>query len=196
MIIGRSFVQFESYICVCVCVCVCVKITKLSNVNHYFFFVISSSLVVRSSVESKLFTLLNHNLCFVYLSFNDLFRNLSSISPICWLFTMIYLWRKVGSLFCNHEIHQIRMLQILFLVFLESSWQGRVHGLGSMMFGFVVQKFLNIEWFLWLKIKLYHKWKFWKNWNVPLVLLERSWWAGFNGIYLVKFIFGMWEKLI
>jgi hypothetical protein len=24
---------------------------------------------------------------------------------------------------------------------------------------------------------------------VPLVLLERSWWAGFNGIYFVKFGF-------
>jgi hypothetical protein len=31
---------------------------------------------------------------------------------------------------------------------------------------------------------------------VPLVLLERSWWAGINGIYLVRFGFGMWEILI
>jgi hypothetical protein len=30
-------------------------------------------------------------------------------------------------------------------VSLESSQQGRVHGLGSMTFGLVVQKFLNIE---------------------------------------------------
>jgi len=37
------------------------------------------------------------------------------------------------------------MLQIMFLVSLESSPQGGVHGLGSMMFGLVVQKFLNIE---------------------------------------------------
>jgi hypothetical protein len=28
------------------------------------------------------------------------------------------------------------------------------------------------------------------------VLLERSWWGGFNGIYLVKFGFRMWEILI
>ncbi len=35
-----------------------------------------------------------------------------------------------------------------------------------------------------------------KNWNVPLVLLERSWWEGFNGIYLVRFGFRMWEILI
>jgi hypothetical protein len=37
------------------------------------------------------------------------------------------------------------MLQIMFLVSLESSQQQWVHGLGSMMFGLVVQKVLNIE---------------------------------------------------
>jgi hypothetical protein len=47
-----------------------------------------------------------------------------------------------------------------------------------------------------LKIKLNHSWNFWRNWNVPLVLLERSWWAGFDGIYLVRFRFKMWEILI
>jgi hypothetical protein len=47
-----------------------------------------------------------------------------------------------------------------------------------------------------LKIKLNHSWKFWRNWNVPLVLLERSCWARFNGIYLVRFGFRMWEILI
>jgi hypothetical protein len=47
-----------------------------------------------------------------------------------------------------------------------------------------------------LKIKLNHSWKFRRNWNVPLVMLERSWWAGFNGIYLVRFGFRMWEILI
>ncbi len=31
---------------------------------------------------------------------------------------------------------------------------------------------------------------------MPLVLLERSWWARFNGIYLVRFGFRMWEILI
>jgi hypothetical protein len=36
-----------------------------------------------------------------------------------------------------------RMLQIPFLVSLESSRGGGVHGLGSMTFGLVVQKFLN-----------------------------------------------------
>jgi hypothetical protein len=36
----------------------------------------------------------------------------------------------------------------MFLVSLESFWQGGVHGLGSMIFELVgVQKFLNIEYF-------------------------------------------------
>jgi hypothetical protein len=52
---------------------------------------------------------------------------------------------KEGSLFCTYEIHQTGMLQIVFLVSLGSSWQGGVHGLGSVMFQLAVQKFLNIE---------------------------------------------------
>jgi hypothetical protein len=47
-----------------------------------------------------------------------------------------------------------------------------------------------------LRIKLNRSWKFWRNWNVPLVLLERSWWARINEIYLVRFGFRMWEILI
>jgi hypothetical protein len=47
-----------------------------------------------------------------------------------------------------------------------------------------------------LKIKLNRSWKFWRSWNVLLMLLEKSWWAGFNGIYLVRFGFKMWEILI
>ncbi len=47
-----------------------------------------------------------------------------------------------------------------------------------------------------LKIKLNCSWKFQRNWNVLLVLLERSWWAGFNGIYLVRFGFRLWQILI
>jgi hypothetical protein len=37
------------------------------------------------------------------------------------------------------------MLQVAFLVFLESFQGGRVHQFGSMTFGLPVQKFLNIE---------------------------------------------------
>jgi hypothetical protein len=47
-----------------------------------------------------------------------------------------------------------------------------------------------------LKIKLNCSWKFWRNWNVPLVMLKRSWWAGFNGIYLVRFGFRMWGEIL
>ncbi len=49
MIIGRYFVKFESYIYIYIYM----KITKLSNVNPYLFFVMSSPLVVRSNVEPK-----------------------------------------------------------------------------------------------------------------------------------------------
>jgi hypothetical protein len=37
------------------------------------------------------------------------------------------------------------MLQIMFSVYLKSTLQEGVHGLASMVFGLVVQKFLNIE---------------------------------------------------
>jgi hypothetical protein len=35
---------------------------------------------------------------------------------------------------------------------LKSPRRGGLHGLGSMMFGLVLQKFLNIEWFLHRKL--------------------------------------------
>jgi hypothetical protein len=44
--------------------------------------------------------------------------------PKCWA----SLSMEEGSLFCcvrTYEIHQTRMLQIVFLVSLESSWEGR-----------------------------------------------------------------------
>ncbi len=57
---------------------------------------------------------------------------------------------KEGSLFvlllfCTDEIHRTGMLQIVFLVSLESSQGGGVHWLGFIAFGLAVQKFLNIE---------------------------------------------------
>ncbi len=45
-----------------------------------------------------------------------------------------------------------------------------------------------------LRMKLNCSWKFWRNWNVSLLLLERSSW--FHGIYLVRVVFRMWEILI
>jgi hypothetical protein len=113
-----------------------------------------------------------------------------------------YLSMKEGSLFvlfsfvCTYEIYQTGMLHIVYLVSLESSWGGAVHGLISMAFWLAMQKVLEYWMISSLKIKLNSIWKFRRNWNVPLVLLERSWWAGFNGIYLVRFGFRMWEILI
>jgi hypothetical protein len=48
---------------------------------------------------------------------------------------------------CTYEVHRTGMLEIVFLVSLESSRQGGGvhHRLGSLTFGLVVQKFLNIE---------------------------------------------------
>jgi hypothetical protein len=71
--------------------------------------------------------------------------------------SLTHLSMKEGCLFvlfcfvCTDEIHRIGMLQIAFLVSLESSWGG-VHRLGFIVFGLVVQKFLNIEWFLHWKL--------------------------------------------
>ncbi len=65
----------------------------------------------------------------------------------------INLWSKVVCLFaCTDETCWTRMLQIGFLVSLESSWGGGVHWLGFMAFGLAVQKFLNIEWFFHWKL--------------------------------------------
>jgi len=47
-----------------------------------------------------------------------------------------------------------------------------------------------------LKFKLNCSWKFRRNWTMSFVFLERSWWTRFNGIYLVRFGFRMWEILI
>jgi hypothetical protein len=47
-----------------------------------------------------------------------------------------------------------------------------------------------------LKIKLNCSLKFLRNQNMALMLLKRSWWARFNGIYLVRLGFRMWEMLI
>jgi len=52
------------------------------------------------------------------------------------------------------------MLQIMFLVSLESSRRGGMHGLGSIMFRLAVQKFLVVENFGGNETCL---WWFWKD---------------------------------
>jgi len=81
------------------------------------------------------------------------------------------------------------MLQIVFMVSLGSSWPWWVHGLwfhDVWTYGATVLEYWMISS---LKIKLNCSWNFWRNCNVPLVSLERSWWAGFNGIYFTRFEF-------
>jgi hypothetical protein len=101
-------------------------------------------------------------------------------------------------LFCSYKIQGTRMLHIVFLMSLESSRQGGVHGLGSMTYDIWTCSAKVLEYWMIssLKIKLNHSWKFQRNWNVPLGFLGRYWWAGLNGIYLVRFGFTMWEILI
>jgi hypothetical protein len=57
---------------------------------------------------------------------------------------VLWLWDPLNQ--------DARMLHLMFLLSLESSQQGWVHGLGSMTFGLAKQKFLNIEWFLHWKL--------------------------------------------
>ncbi len=98
-------------------------------------------------------------------------------------------------LYFTYVIHRTEMLQITFLVFEkllrrrgELAWFHGICTCGVEVLGYWITSSL--------KIKLNSSWKFQKNWNVALVLLERSWWAQFNGIYLVRSGFRMWEILI
>jgi hypothetical protein len=110
-------------------------------------------------------------------------------------FKTVYLWSKVVCLFC---------------FVLMRSWDASDCVLG--VFGKVLMRRGAWTWFreVWtcsakvlecwiissLKIKLNCSWKFRRNWNVPLRLLERSLWAGLNEIYLIRFGFRMWEIVI
>jgi hypothetical protein len=71
-----------------------------------------------------------------------------------------------------------------------------VQGLGSIDVWTCGAKVLEYWMISSLKIKLNCSWKFRRNWNLPLVLSEKSWQAVFNGIYLVRFGFRIWEILI
>jgi len=108
-----------------------------------------------------------------------------------------HLSMKEGSLFVLYWWDPpFWMPQITFLVSLKSSEGGGVHRLWFHGIWTCGAKVLEYWMIFSLKIKLNRNWKFRRNWNVPLVLVERCWWAGFNGIYLVRFGFRMWEILI
>ncbi len=118
-------------------------------------------------------------------------------------FNHIYLWRKVVCfvLYLWDPLNQDASDHVLGV------FGGKLLTEGCM--GFVpwcldlrCKSFGILNDFFLLRIELNYSWKFWRNWNVPLVLLERPRWAGFNGIhgfngiYLVRFGFRMWEILI
>jgi len=102
----------------------------------------------------------------------------------------IYRWRKVVCLFCFIPT-KIGILEIMFLVSLENSQGGGVHI--SLVSSWCLDLHLEVrEWFFHCNITLNSSWKrFRRNWNVPLISLERSWRARFNKIYLVRFGFRM-----
>jgi hypothetical protein len=107
--------------------------------------------------------------------------------------TCRHLSMKEGGLFCfvGTRSTKPRCFRLCSFLSLESSQQGGMHGLGSMTFWTCNGKVLEYWMISSLKIKLNCSWKFQRNWNLPLMLLERSWWARFNGIE-----FGMWGILI
>ncbi len=119
---------------------------------------------------------------------------------IAWQFKHdIYLWRKVVCfvLFClylwdppNQDASDCILGVFGKLSMRRGAWAW-FHGVWTC--GAKVLEYWMISSLI---IKLNCTWKFQRNWNVPLVLLERSWCAGFNGIYLVRFGFRMWEILI
>ncbi len=110
----------------------------------------------------------------------------------------IYLWKKVVCfcfvLFCSYEIHRDDLDHVLGvfgkLLMKRGTWVWfhDVWTCGAKVFEYWMISSL--------KIKLNYSWKPQRNWNVSLVLLKRFWWRWFNGIYLVRFGFKMWEILI
>jgi len=113
----------------------------------------------------------------------------SSLQSLIWSLCLVYLWRKVVCLFCSYEIHQTRMLQIVFLVSLESSWRVGLQRLGSMTFGLSSAKVLEYWMIFSLKIKLNRSWNFKRNWKVPLVFdgkisMSRILWNLFGKIWI------------
>jgi hypothetical protein len=90
------------------------------------------------------------------------------------------------------------MLQIVFLFSFESSQQGeRCMGFWFHDVWTCGTKVLEYWMISSLKFKVNRNWKFQRNWNwnLPLVLVETSWWTGLNAIWLVRFGFRMWEIL-
>ncbi len=98
----------------------------------------------------------------------------------------IYLWRKVVCfvLFCDYEIHQTRIFRSCSWCLWKAPDEERCAWAWFHYVWTCSAKVLEYWMISSLKMKLNHSWRFGRNWNVPLVLLERSWWED-----LMKFIY-------
>jgi hypothetical protein len=113
------------------------------------------------------------------------------------LMVEIYLWSKVVCLFCF-----VLMRSTESGCFRSRSWslwkaleeEGCI-GLVSWHLDLRCRRSWILNDFF-TEMKLNCSWKFGRHLNAPLMLLERTWWAGFNGIYFIRFGFRMWEILI
>ncbi len=111
--------------------------------------------------------------------------------------TLVYLWRKIVCLFCLYlrdPLNRDASNCVLGLFGKLSTRRGAWAWFHSVWT--CSAKVLEYWMISSLKVKLNCSWNFWRNWNVPLVLLERSWWARFNGIYFVGVGFRICEILI
>ncbi len=125
-----------------------------------------------------------HELTFIAISYHLLKQ--------CAIYVSIYLWRKVVSF----------VLIVLWLWY-PLNWDASDSVLGvfgklpmrkgtcALFHGVWTCSAKVLEYWMisLLKFKLNRSWEFQRNWNVPLVFLERSWWVRFDRIYLVRFGF-------
>jgi hypothetical protein len=120
------------------------------------------------------------SMCLGYDTFSllKIFFHVTLILNIYFKITNIYLWRKIFCLFCFVLFALMKSTELgcfkLHSWFLlrrrdASAW---FHGVWSCRVEVFEYWMISS-----LKIKLNYNWKFWRNWNVPLVLLERPWWA-------------------
>ncbi len=132
---------------------------------------------------------------------SNIFVNIPSLIKIIWKGIHCNLSMKEGSLFvlfCLYQWDPLNrdasdcVLGLFWKLLKRRGASALFHGVWTCG-GVKVLEYWMISS---LKIKLNRSLKFQRNWNVPLVLLERYWWAKINGIYLVRFGFRMWEILI
>ncbi len=108
----------------------------------------------------------------------EVFFHITLILNIYFKITNIYLWRNVVCLF--YFVLFILMRSIELGCFRSHSWSlFRKRGALALFHGVWTCNVIFFEYWMIssLKIKLNCSWKFRRNWNVLLVLLERPWWT-------------------